>query len=251
MLHGGRRPAAGPAGADLDPDLCRHRRAVQLQRPRPPLLSARAVPSRAISQVNLLPKGERTRASHDIALDIRQRLAGLADARRAPPSRSSRCRRVRRCSRRCSPRSTAPTPTTRRAVAAKVREAFQSVPFVVDVDDSYGTAGRPAALRDRPGESRIPRRRGAGDVYDTIARHHRRREGRLFAARRRPPADRDRRRAAEEREVARRALLSTPMPAGGTARQGANRRARRRRPRRRASRPPTRSSATTAASPRW
>ena len=40
----------------------------------------------------------------------------------APASRWSKCRPDRRCWRRCWPRSTAPTPTTRRAVAAEVQE---------------------------------------------------------------------------------------------------------------------------------
>ncbi len=31
-----------------------------------------------------------------------------------------------------------PDPQTRRTVAAKVRKAFESAPFIVDVDDSYG-----------------------------------------------------------------------------------------------------------------
>ena len=35
-----------------------------------------------------------------------------------------------------------PDAETRRAVATKVREAFNSVPFVVDVDDSFGTQAR-------------------------------------------------------------------------------------------------------------
>ena len=62
------------------------------------------IPSRAISSINLLPKGERTRASHAIALDIRHRLADLP-LPEAPRSRSSRFRPARRCSRPCSRRS--------------------------------------------------------------------------------------------------------------------------------------------------
>ncbi len=45
---GGRRPAEGPARTDLDPGLCGNGGAIQLQRPGAPLLSARAMPSRAI-----------------------------------------------------------------------------------------------------------------------------------------------------------------------------------------------------------
>ena len=53
-------------------------------------------PQQGDLQVNLTPKDERNRASHDIALDVRKRLDGLAAARRHRRSRSSRCRRDRR-----------------------------------------------------------------------------------------------------------------------------------------------------------
>ena len=36
------------------------------------------------------------------------------------------------------PKIYGPDAETRRAVAEKVKQAFQSVPFIVDVDDSYG-----------------------------------------------------------------------------------------------------------------
>ena len=81
----------------LGPDLCRHRRAVQLQRPRAPLLSAQPSPSWATCRSISRRKAERDRASHDIALDLRERLEGLPAAATAPSSRSSRCRPGRRC----------------------------------------------------------------------------------------------------------------------------------------------------------
>ena len=88
--------------------------------------------------VNLTPKDDRKRASHAIALDIRKRLKDLPLPAARLARRSSRCRRARRCCRRCSPRSTAPT----RRRGARPRRACarrsNSVDFVVDVDDSYG-----------------------------------------------------------------------------------------------------------------
>ena len=51
--------------------LCRHRRAVQFQRPGAPLLSARARRSWAICRSIWRPKATRERASHAIALDLR------------------------------------------------------------------------------------------------------------------------------------------------------------------------------------
>ena len=160
----GGRAARGPAGAGLDPGLCR-------ARPRRSTSTASCATiicatSREMGDlsINLTPKGERSRASHAIALDIRQRLAGPAAARRTRRSRSSRCRRGRRCCRRCWPRSMAPTPRRGARSAASVRKAFESVDFVVDVDDSYGVPDRPAALLHRSGGARISRRRGAGGL---------------------------------------------------------------------------------------
>jgi multidrug efflux pump subunit AcrB len=47
-------------------------------------------------QVNLAARGERKRASHEIALELRQKLKALPIRRPAPASRWSRCRRDRR-----------------------------------------------------------------------------------------------------------------------------------------------------------
>ena len=87
-------------------------------------------------QVNLTPKSERSRQSHQIALDIRKRLdAGL----KLPPGSAVKVVEV------------PPGPPVlstlllevygrdageRRDVTAKVRRAFQQVPFVVDIDDT-------------------------------------------------------------------------------------------------------------------
>ena len=91
--------------------------------------------------INLLPKGERARASHDIALDIRQHLAVLdmpagtslkvVEPPPGPPVMATLLAEIY-----------GPDATTRREVAQKVEAAFRSVPYIVDVDNSYGTAAR-------------------------------------------------------------------------------------------------------------
>ncbi|MCA8933007.1 MAG: efflux RND transporter permease subunit, partial [Rhodospirillaceae bacterium] len=91
-------------------------------------------------QVNLLPRGERDRASHDVALDLRTRLADLAvpegtvvrvvEVPPGPPVLSTLLAEIY-----------GPDADTRRETARQVREVFQDVPFIVDVDDSFG---RPA-----------------------------------------------------------------------------------------------------------
>jgi len=97
----------------------------------------RTLPHMGDIQVNLAGKGERERASHDITLDLRERLAGLdmpqgtslkvVEPPPGPPVLATLLAEVY-----------GPDAETRRAVAAKIREAFETVPFIVDVDDSYG-----------------------------------------------------------------------------------------------------------------
>jgi multidrug efflux pump subunit AcrB len=91
--------------------------------------------------INLAPKSDRDRASHDIALDLRERLASLAmpegtslkvvEPPPGPPVISTLLAEVY-----------GPDADTRRAAATKIREAFEAVPFIVDVDDSFGTQAR-------------------------------------------------------------------------------------------------------------
>jgi len=95
-------------------------------------------------QINLEPKGERTRTSHEIALDLRARLSQLdlppgtnlktVEPPPGPPVISTLLAEVY-----------GPDADTRRATAARIREAFEAVPFIVDTDDSFGT--RPRRLR--------------------------------------------------------------------------------------------------------
>ncbi len=98
----------------------------------------RSEPQMGELQVNLTPKGERDRESHDIALDLRQRIEKLELPRGTvfkvvepppgPPVMATLLAEIY-----------GPDPDTRRTVAAKVRQIFEEVPFIVDVDDSYGT----------------------------------------------------------------------------------------------------------------
>lgn len=91
--------------------------------------------------VNLRPKAERDRASHDIALEIRERLraatmpAGtvlkVVEPPPGPPVMATLLAEIY-----------GPDAATRRDVAARVEDAFRSVPFIVDIDNSYGTAPR-------------------------------------------------------------------------------------------------------------
>jgi multidrug efflux pump subunit AcrB len=101
----------------------------------------RAEPQLGEVQINLTPKAERSRASHDIALDIRARLQKLSvpagtslktvEPPPGPPVIATLLAEVY-----------GPTPEARRAAATKIREAYQSVPFIVDVDDGFGTQAR-------------------------------------------------------------------------------------------------------------
>ena len=126
----------------------------------------RSNPEQGDVQVNLTPKGERDRASHAIALEIRERLAGLAlpagaavkvvEPPPGPPVLSTLLAEIY-----------GPDAETRRAVAAKVRESFESVSFVVDVDDSFGAQATRVRLgidQDNLEYYKVEQ----GDVYDTI-----------------------------------------------------------------------------------
>ncbi|WP_112663182.1 efflux RND transporter permease subunit [Microvirga flavescens] len=126
----------------------------------------RNLPHQGDVQVNLLPKGERSRESHDIALEIRERLKGLDLPARTtvkvvepppgPPVLGTLLAEIY-----------GPDAQTRRAVAAKVRKAFESVPFIVDVGDSYGAPAdrvRIAIDQDNLEYYRVEQ----SDVYDAI-----------------------------------------------------------------------------------
>jgi multidrug efflux pump subunit AcrB len=126
----------------------------------------RAQPQQGDIAVNLVPKGERSRASHAIALDLRERLKGMAlpaggvvkviEPPPGPPVLGTLLAEIY-----------GPDPETRRAVATKVREAFESVPFIVDIDDSFHNRAervRIAIDQDNLEYYRVEQ----SDVYDTI-----------------------------------------------------------------------------------
>ena len=117
--------------------------------------------------VALAEKGERHRSSHEIALDLRQKLARVAlppgavikvvEAPPGPPVMATLLAEVY-----------GPDPQTRRAVAERVKAAFHSVPYIVDIDDSYGQA-RPG-LRLLPDRDRLEALKVSDrDVYDSVA----------------------------------------------------------------------------------
>ena len=125
VLQAVARTVLAAARGRLGPDLCRHRRALQLQRPRPPLLPARQpeqgdVAGQPHAEGRARPRQPRHRARHPRAA---RRLCRAAPA---PASRWSSRRPGRRCSRRCSPRSTAPTPRRAARSPPRSREAFAS-----------------------------------------------------------------------------------------------------------------------------
>ncbi len=126
----------------------------------------RAQPQQGDIAVNLAPKGERSRASHDVALELRTRLKDLplpegtvvkvVEPPPGPPVLGTLLAEIY-----------GPDPETRRAVAAKVRETFASVPFIVDVEDSF--RNRPERVRIAIDQDNLEYYRvEQGDVYDTI-----------------------------------------------------------------------------------
>lgn len=126
----------------------------------------RADPQQGDIAVNLASKAHRVRASHDIALDLRARLHGLplpagtavkvVEPPPGPPVLATLLAEIY-----------GPDAETRRAVATKVRAAFESVPFIVDVDDSFHN--RPERVRIAIDQDNLEYHRvEQGDVYDTI-----------------------------------------------------------------------------------
>ncbi|MFD3189741.1 efflux RND transporter permease subunit [Sedimentitalea sp. HM32M-2] len=101
----------------------------------------RAEPNLGDVQINLVAKDHRDRPSHDIALDIRSRLASIdmpagtvlktVEPPPGPPVIATLLAEVY-----------GPDADSRRAAAARIREAFESVPYIVDIDDSFGTQPR-------------------------------------------------------------------------------------------------------------
>ncbi|WP_395660322.1 efflux RND transporter permease subunit [Aestuariivirga sp.] len=117
-------------------------------------------------QITLAEKSVRDRTSHQIALELREKLSSLAltpgtslkvvEPPPGPPVLATLLAEVY-----------GPDPETRRKTAEKVREAFASVPFVVDIDDSFGQQMprvRIAIDQDNLEYHKVEE----GDVYDTL-----------------------------------------------------------------------------------
>jgi multidrug efflux pump subunit AcrB len=102
--------------------------------------------------VTLLPKGDRDRSSHEIALDLREKLKALklpaggsikvVETPPGPPVLATLLAEIY-----------GPDGETRRRTAAELEKLFKSVPYIVDVDNSFGQA-RPK-LRLIPQRDRI------------------------------------------------------------------------------------------------
>ncbi len=117
-------------------------------------------------QVNLTARGERKRASHDVALELRQKLKVLdlpkgtsikvVEVPPGPPVLSTLLAEIY-----------GPDAATRRAVTAELKKVFAEVPFIVDIDDSIGEKRPRLRLsidQDRLEFFGVEQR----DVYDTI-----------------------------------------------------------------------------------
>ena len=180
----------------------------------------RSGPEQGDLQINLLPKGERQRASHAIALDVRHRLSDLAkppgtivkvvEVPPGPPVLATLLAEVY-----------GPDEAARRAAAEKVREAFKKVDFVVDVDTTFHKPSE--RLRFSINQENLEFY-GVDEqaVYDTIAAivggvrvgYSQRGFGKK-------PIAIDVKMPKRAETLAER-ILSTPLPAGGTTRQGKN-----------------------------
>ncbi|HZR88700.1 MAG TPA: efflux RND transporter permease subunit [Bradyrhizobium sp.] len=117
-------------------------------------------------QVNLTARGDRKRASHEIALELRQRLRAVGapqgtsikvvEVPPGPPVLATLLAEIY-----------GPDAATRRAVAHEVKKIFSNVPFIVDVDDSIGEPRPRLRLsidQDKLEFFGVEQR----DVYDTI-----------------------------------------------------------------------------------
>jgi multidrug efflux pump subunit AcrB len=118
-------------------------------------------------QILLSPKHDRERTSHELALQIREMInqidvpAGTSlkavEPPPGPPVMATLLAEVY-----------GPTPEARREAATKIRAAFESVPYVVDVDDSFGQ--QPRRLRATVNTDDLEFFQvQEQDVFDTIA----------------------------------------------------------------------------------
>jgi multidrug efflux pump subunit AcrB len=126
----------------------------------------RAEPQMGDLQLNLVAKDKRSRASHHIALDARERLKAVAfpqgtvvkvvEPPPGPPVLATLLAEIY-----------GPDAETRRKTAEKVRAAFRAVPFIVDVDDTLARfpERKRLTIADEQLEFHKVEQR---DVFDTI-----------------------------------------------------------------------------------
>ena len=123
-------------------------------------------PNQGDVMVTLLPKGDRARSSHAIAVDLRQRLRGIAlppggvvkvvETPPGPPVLATLLAEIY-----------GPDEATRQKTALAVEQIFKSVPFIVDTDNSFGVPRPTLRLipdRDRLDHYGVPE----GQVLDSI-----------------------------------------------------------------------------------
>lgn len=117
-------------------------------------------------QVNLLEKSHRKRSSHEVALDLRQRLMAVpvpegtnvkvVEVPPGPPVISTLMAEIY-----------GPTPEVRRQTAGIIRQLFEETDFIVDVDDSIGVPSpRLTIAVDEPRAADYGVEQG--DILDTI-----------------------------------------------------------------------------------
>ena len=97
----------------------------------------RSRPEMGDVMVTLLPKGERDRSSHQVALDLRQKLKALklpdgasikvVETPPGPPVLATLIAEIY-----------GPDAQSRRATATELERIFKSIPYIVDVDNSFG-----------------------------------------------------------------------------------------------------------------
>ncbi|MGB8819211.1 MAG: efflux RND transporter permease subunit [Rhizobiaceae bacterium] len=117
--------------------------------------------------INLTGKAGRERTSHDIALDIRARIAAIpapqgtsmkvVEPPPGPPVMATLLAEIY-----------GPDAEIRRRTAAKVEAAFRAVPFIVDIDNSYGQPAMRKRIAISTDEAEFFRVEES-DVLDTIA----------------------------------------------------------------------------------
>jgi multidrug efflux pump subunit AcrB len=126
----------------------------------------RELPELGELHLNLAPRNERSRASHAIALDLRERMkkltlpagtvARVVEVPPGPPVLATLLAEVY-----------GPDSQSRRAIVAELKKIFSSVPYIVDIDDSIGEPRprlRISIDQDRLEFYGVEQR----DVYDTI-----------------------------------------------------------------------------------